>query len=145
VQRVPQRFGHRRLAEAHRHGALLDHRVGAVGGTRRIGPGLAGDQLDGLARNATPMGVPVLGRRLAGAQLVGVVEGVRTAVGHQPERDRLAGGLVLGAEQVGGLVGAGRRLAVTARRVVVVASTGRHGQERCQGGDRQSSLHLFPR
>jgi hypothetical protein len=135
VQRLPDRIGHARLAEADRHDPGLDHLVGAVGCARRVVARLAGHDLDRPAGDATPVGVPVLGRGLGDAELVGVVERLRGAVRHHPDEDRLARRRVLGPEQIGGL-GAGRGLVLVGRGGVVVVAT-RDGpeQQHAQGGE----------
>ena len=129
-------IGHRGLAEADRHDLVLDHLVGAVGAAGRVGAGLAGHDLDRPAADAGLVGVPVLGRGLGDAELVGVVERLRGAVGHHADEDRLARRRVLGPEQVGGLV-AGRGLVLLGGGIVVVIAAARDGpeQQHAQGGE----------
>jgi hypothetical protein len=84
--------------------------------------------------------VPVVGGRLAGPQLVTVVERLGLAVGDEADLDRITGGLVLRAEQpgdvelLGALGAAGRR----ATGVVVAAARGRGQQQHGQRHPDQS-------
>ncbi len=64
AQRLPHRCRHARLAQRHGDDLLFDQLVGAVGRTRRVGPGLAGHHLDRAAADAALVRVPVVGRGL---------------------------------------------------------------------------------
>jgi hypothetical protein len=90
VQRFPHGFGDGRVVEGDGHDALLDELVAAVGGPGRFASRVADDDLDGSPADAASVLVRVLGRRLGGTSLVGVVVGGRRVVGDHPERLRLA-------------------------------------------------------
>jgi hypothetical protein len=142
VNRFPQRVADRGLALGDGDHVLFDHLVPAVGGPGGIAAGLAGHDLDRPSPDPAAMGVPVLGGRRRGAQLVGGVVGHGRAVGDHPDLDRLTRCRVVGPQQLRDRLVV-RCIARGARGVVVAAAAGGDDEQQCAcGGDRQGAVAL---
>ena len=120
------------------HHPGLRQRDGALGGTRWRLVGRAVLDLDRVTVQAAQVLVGVLDRRIERRDPVLVAtRRRRLAVGHEADRDRLAGRLVLLPEHVGGCC---RRVGRVATGGVVVAAARRGAEQRQCGEDGECGL-----